>query len=327
MSVTIRDIAKATNLSLGTISRALKNQTGLTESTRAKIHQCARELGYDFGKLRQARLRRISFLLHSQHNTLSSSPFYSPVLHGAEEACRRAGLALSFIAANPTEPVLDQIRLHQTDAILCAGFFEPELLAALRDTGKPLALIDLHAPGYNSVNPDNRLGGYLATKHLIQTGRKRIAMLSGSLAHYSVQERVHGFRKALFDARMLANPELEISIPPQLDQNHHVKEATLRLLAMSPRPDALFCYNDSTAILAMRSCLEAGLKVPHDIAIIGFDDIGAAALSIPPLSSIRVNKEALGSAGVELLLEQMGLASVEKISNVELIVRESSLDD
>lgn len=327
MSVTIRDIAKATNLSLGTISRALKNQTGLTETTRAKIHQCARELGYDFSKLRQARLRRISFLLHSQHNTLSSSPFYSPVLHGAEEACRRAGLALSFIAANPTEPVLDQIRLHQTDAILCAGFFEPELLAALRDTGKPLALIDLHAPGYNSVNPDNRLGGYLATKHLIQTGRKRIAMLSGSLAHYSVQERVHGFRKALFDARMLANPELEISIPPQLDQNQHVKEATLRLLAMPARPDALFCYNDSTAILAMRTCLEAGLKVPHDIAIIGFDDIGAAALSIPPLSSIRVNKEALGSAGVELLLEQMGLASVEKISNVELVVRESSLDD
>lgn len=327
MSATIRDIAKATQLSVGTVSRALKNQSGLTETTRAKVQQCARELGYDFGKLKQDRLRRIAFLLHSQHNTLSSSPFYSPVLHGAEEACRRAGLVLSFIAASPTEPVLEQIRLHQTDAILCAGFFEPELLAALRDTGKPIVLIDLHAPGYNSINPDHRLGGYLATKHLIQGGRKRIAMLSGSLAHYSVQERLHGFRLALYDARMLANPALEICIPPHLDHVQGVKNAMQDLLALTPRPDAIFCYNDSTAILAMRHCLEAGLKVPHDIAVIGFDDISAAAMSIPPLSTIRVNKEALGAAGVELLLEQASLSAVQKISPVELVVRESSSDD
>ncbi len=327
MSATIRDIAHATHLSVGTVSRALKNQSGLTEVTRAKVHQCARELGYDFAKLRQGRLRRIVFLLHSQHNTLSSSPFYSPVLHGAEEACRRAGLVLSFIAASPTEPVLEQIRLHQTDAILCAGFFEPELLAALRDTGKPLALIDLQALGYHSINPDNRLGGYLATKHLIQCGRKRIAMLSGSLAHYSVQERVHGFRKALYDARMLANPALEICIPPHLDHVQGVKNAMQELLALPARPDAIFCYNDSTAILVMRYCLDAGLKVPHDIAIVGFDDISAAAMSVPPLTTIRVNKEALGAAGVELLLQHGQVSNLQKLVDVELIVRESSTDD
>lgn len=327
MSVTIREIAKATQLSVGTVSRALKNQQGLTETTRAKVQQCARALGYDYGKLKQGRLRRIAFLLHSQHNTLSSSPFYSPVLHGAEEACRRAGLVLSFIAANPTEPVLDQIRLHQTDAILCAGFFEPELLAVLRDTGKPIALIDLQAPGYHSINPDNRLGGYLATKHLIQSGRQRIAMLSGSLAHYSVQERMHGFRKALYDARMLANPALEIAIPAHIDHVQGVKRAMHDLLAMSPRPDAIFCYNDSTAILAMRHCLEAGLKIPHDIAFIGFDDISAAAMHIPPLSTIRVNKEALGAAGVELLLGPASQSGVQQVAPVELVVRESSWDD
>ena len=79
------------------------------------------------------------FLLHSQHNTLTSSPFFTPVLHGAEEACRREGIALSLIVVGPAEPVLEQIRLHQPDAILCAGFFEPEVLSALQQTGKGVA--------------------------------------------------------------------------------------------------------------------------------------------------------------------------------------------
>ena len=124
MAVTIRDIAKATNYSIGTVSRALKNQDGLTEKTRARIRAVARELGYDFGKLRQGELRRVAFLLHRQHDTQSASPFYLPVLHGAEEACRRHGIALSFVVVGPAEPVLELVRVHQPDALLCAGFFE-----------------------------------------------------------------------------------------------------------------------------------------------------------------------------------------------------------
>ncbi len=294
MSVTIRDLAKATGLSLGSISRVLKNQGGLTAATRTRVFDTARAMGYDLSKLKLGRIRRIAFLLHRQHNTLSSSPFFSPVLHGAEAACRAEGIALSFVAVRPAEPVMEQIRVHQPDAILCAGFFEPELLHAIRASGKPMVLIDMQLSGYTSVNPDNRLGGYLATRHLIKAGRKRISMLSGLAAHYSNQERVHGFRKALFDAKILANPALEIAIPHHANEEASVKRAMLSLLAMSQPPDAVFCYNDSTALTAMQTCLEAGLKVPHDIALIGFDDISAALRANPPLSSIHVDKEALG---------------------------------
>lgn len=97
MAVTIRDIARETGYSIGTVSRALKNQDGLTDKTRARICAVARELGYDFGKLREGDIRRIAFLLHRQHNTQSASPFYLPVLHGAEDACRKRGIALSFV--------------------------------------------------------------------------------------------------------------------------------------------------------------------------------------------------------------------------------------
>jgi DNA-binding LacI/PurR family transcriptional regulator len=327
MSVTIRDLAKATGLSLGTISRALKNQVGLTEATRTRVFDTAHAMGYDLSKLKLGRIRRIAFLLHRQHNTLSSSPFFSPVLHGAEAACREQGIALSFVAVGPAEPVMEQIRVHQPDAILCAGFFEAELLHAIRASGKPLVLIDMQLPGYTSINPDNRLGGYLATRHLIQAGRKRIAMLSGPSAHYSIQERMHGFRKALFDAKILANPALEIAIPHHVNEEASVKRAMLSLLAMSQAPDAVFCYNDSTALTAMQTCLEAGLKIPHDIAIIGFDDISAAPRANPPLSSIHVDKEALGAEGVEILLRKMQDQVIEKILTVQLVVRESSTDD
>ena len=327
MRVTIRDIAKATGLSLGTISRALKNQSGLTESTRMRVFEVARQLGYDFSKLKSGRVRRIAFLLHRQHNTLSSSPFFSPVLHGAEAACRREGIALSFVAIGPAEPVMEQIRVHQPDAILCAGFFEPEILHAIRAAGKPLVLIDMYLDDFTSINPDNRLGGYLATRHLIQSGRKRIAMLSGPSAHYSIQERVHGFRKALYDAKMLANPELEIAIPHHANEEASVKKAMLKLLAMTQPPDAVFCYNDNTALTAMHACLDAGLKIPHDIAIVGFDNISAAAKSNPPLTSIHVDKEALGEEGVAMLLCTVQGEAVDKTLAVQLMVRESSTDD
>jgi DNA-binding LacI/PurR family transcriptional regulator len=302
MSVTVRDLAQATGCSIGTVSRALKNQPGLGEPTRARILSAARELGYDFGRLRVGAIRRIAFLLHEQHNTLSSSPFYSPVLQGAEQACRRAGVALSFYVVHPGEAVAELVR----------------------DSGKPRALVDMHLPGFNSVNPDHHLGGYLATRHLIRTGRRRIAMIAGSLAHYSIHQRERGYRKALFEARMLADPELEVHVPGCADPDAGVRQATLKLLAMQPRPDALFCYNDSAALTAMQTCLDAGLKVPADIAIVGFDDISAAAQAIPPLSSIAIDKEALGAAGVALLLEKQ---TAELTLPVQLIVRESSYDD
>ena len=325
--VTLRHIANATGLSVGTVSRALKNQAGMTESTRATVCRMARQLGYDFGQLKKGRIRRIAFLLHSQHNTLASSPFFSTVLHGAEQACRREGIALSLIVVAPAEPVLDQIRIHQPDAILCSGFFEPEVLHALQQIGKPMVLVDIQRRGFTSINPDNLHGGYLATQHLLRCGRKRIAMLSGSLAHYSIEGRNRGFRQALFDARLLADPSLEVCAASMGEGEDGVIDAVRSLLRLPKRPDALFCYNDSTALTAMKVCLNAGLRVPSDLAIVGFDDIAAASAAIPPLSTVRVDKEGLGRTGVESLLRKPDEQVSQIILPVEMVIRESSYDD
>ncbi|MES3023525.1 MAG: LacI family DNA-binding transcriptional regulator [Pseudomonadota bacterium] len=325
--VTIRDIARATGVSTGTISRALKNEPGLTELTRQMVLTAARELGYDFCKLRAKRIRRLTFLLHRQHDTASSSPFYSPVLHGAEEFCRQHGIVLSFMAIGPADGLLDQIRLHNPDGIVCAGFFEPETLSALRATGKQLVLIDMKLRGYSSVNPDNFMGGYLATKHLLDIGRTRVGLISGPLAHYSIRERARGYRQAMFDAGVLADPRHDAGLPDGVSLASGAWEAMETLLSLPHPPDAVFCYNDSAALVAMRCCLAKGLKVPHDVAIVGFDDISNAMLGHRPLTTLRIDKNALGALGVQLLLAGPYEQPVEKTAPIELIVRGSSVVD
>ncbi|GGD60236.1 LacI family DNA-binding transcriptional regulator [Caballeronia grimmiae] len=330
MATTIRDVARAASVSIGTVSRALKNQPGLSEATRVRVVEVAQRLGYDSAQLR-TRIRRVMFLLHRQHNNFAVSPFFSQVLHGFEEACRERRLVPSVLTAGPTQDLAQQMRLHAPDAIAVAGFVEPELLGHLQTLARPIVLIDLCAPGFRSVNIDNAKGASLAMAHLFATGRRRIAFIGGSLAHHSIAQRALGYRKAYFDAGLLFDPTLEINAQAGLPADLAAADAMERLIAdararSNPLPDAVFAYNDAAALAAMRVCLAHGLRVPEDIAFVGFDDIPAAAHSTPPLSTVAVDKEALGRRGVELLLEDHPnpLAQTDSLMSVEFIARASS---
>lgn len=325
-AVTVRDIAKCAGLSPATISRALKNEPGLTDATRQTVLQIAHDLGYDFGKLRRKRIQRITFLLHSQHNVGVIGPFYTTVLHGAAEACRANGIALSFVVVSPTDKVAKQLNVQDCDAILCAGFFELELLNSLRASGKPVALIDMKMPGFSSVNPDNMRGGYLATQHLIKLGRSKIGMISGSFSHYSIRERNRGHRQALFEGGILADPRYDICVDDGLDPTTGVREAMQTLLDLRQPPDAVFCYNDAAALAAMQTVLAAGLHVPNDISIVGFDDIPDAMSGHRPLTTCCIDMNGLGTTGVKLLLDGSP-QTIEKLLPVKLVVRSSSVSD
>ena len=323
MATTIRDVARAASVSIGTVSRALKNQPGLSDATRVRVVEAARQLGYDPAQLRP-RVRRLTFLLHRQHNNFAASPFFSHVLHGVEDACRERGIVPSVLTAGPTEDVIQQMRLHAPDAVAVAGFVEPETLTTLVAMQRPLVLIDLWAPGLRSVNLDNAAGAALAMRHLFQHRYRRIAFIGGSLAHFSIAQRALGYRRAFFEAGLLFDPSLEVTIDAGLDPDTGAALAMQRVLdARGERPDAVFAYNDAAALAALRVCLARGLRVPHDMAIIGFDDIPAAAHATPPLSTIAVDKEALGRRGVELLLEESPV-QLEVHLPVHLIARAST---
>ncbi|RDV00013.1 LacI family DNA-binding transcriptional regulator [Trinickia dinghuensis] len=326
MATTIRDIARAANVSIGTVSRALKNQPGLSEATRMRVVETAQRLGYDAAQLRP-RIRRLTFLLHRQHNNFGASPFFSHVLHGVEDACRAHGIVPSLLTAGPTEDVAEQLRLHAPDAIAVAGFVEPETLAAVAAMQRPLVLIDLWAPNMRSVNLDNAAGAALAMRHLFDLGRKRVAFIGGSLAHYSIAQRALGYRRAFFEAGLLFDPSLETSIDAHLPPDDGAALAMQRLLdthGPERAPNAVFAYNDVAALAAMRVVLARGLRVPEDIAIVGFDDIPAAGHATPALTTIAIDKEALGARGVQLLLEDTPGELTVRLP-VRLVVRASTV--
>ena len=325
MATTIRDIARAANVSIGTVSRALKNQPGLSESTRQRVVETAQRLGYDAAQLRP-RIRRLTFLLHRQHNNFGASPFFSHVLHGVEDACRVHGIVPSLLTAGPTEDIAEQLRLHAPDAIAVAGFVEPETLAAVAAMQRPLVLIDLWAPNMRSVNLDNAEGAAIAMRHLFSLGRKRVAFIGGSLAHYSIAQRAQGDRRALFEAGLLFDPSLETTIDAHLPPEEGAALAMQRLLdTHSPEhaPNAVFAYNDVAALAAMRVALARGLRVPEDIAFVGFDDIPAASHATPSLTTIAIDKEALGARGVQMLLDDAPSELTVRLP-VQLVVRAST---
>lgn len=321
--VTIRELAQAAGVSIGTVSRALKGQPGLSEQTRAQVLAVAQQLGYDVGKLRTGKPRRMLFLYNRNIGSLATNVFYAPVLHGAETACREAGVPLSLMSVAGGDDIAAQVRRHECDALLGAGYFDPDVMDGLRRCELPLVLVDHFHPGIRCVNDDNLHGAWLATRHLLDEGAKRVAAIFGPLAHYSVSLRAKGFRRALFEAGRLFDPDYEVTLDPALEYLEAGRDAMRRLLDLPEPPDAVFAYNDSTAMRAVECCNERGLRVPEDVRIIGYDDIEAAPQFKPPLSSIRVDKEALGLVAARALIEGE-VAPTDDFLPVELVVRESS---
>lgn len=321
--VTIRELAEAAGVSIGTVSRALKGQPGLSEQTRAQVLSVAQQLGYDTAKLRTGKPRRLLFLYSRTIGSLANNPFYSYVLHGAETACRDPGVPLSIMSVVGGDDIAGQIRRHEADALLVAGYIDPEAMDAVRQCELPLVLVDHFYPGVRCVNDDNLRGGWLATQHLLEGKAQRIAAIFGPLAHYSVSLRAKGFRRALFEAGRLFDPDYEVILDPSLEYRDAGRDAMRRLLELPAPPDAVFVYNDSTAMTAIEYCQEQGLRVPEDIRFVGYDDIEEAARFKPPLTTVKMDKEALGYMAARALLEG-DVAPNDASLPVELVVRESS---
>lgn len=319
---TIRDVAKHAGVSVATVSRSLNNQPGISSETRERVLSLANELGYNLDNLRQTRLRRVSFLYRRLPEALGGNPFYSHVLHGVEGACRSEKLSLAYSSVSPEDDLPELVARQAAEGLLCVGYFEPQQLRAVQALGLPTVLVDHWYPGLSCVNSDNFGGAYLLTEHLIEQGFQRIAFISGPPTHYSITQRLQGYRYALIAHGQQPDPELEVVRAP-LDEEEGTESAVLQLLSLPRRPDAIFAYNDATALRALRICQMKGVRVPEEMAIVGFDDVTGGAQAFPPLTTVRVDKESLGSRGVENLLQFSG-GPTQITLPVSLIVRESS---
>lgn len=321
-AATIRDIAARAGVSVGTVSRALRGQGGLSAETRQHVLDVASSVGYDHGRLRPARIRRVGFLLHGPHAGLADNPFYFPVLQGVEAACRAAGIACTYSSVSSPGEVAALLPLLEADGMICAGYWPPEVLAEIVRTGRRVVLVDHAAADLPSVNTDNVLGAYHATQHLIASGHARIAMLTGSEAHVSIRQREEGYRRALRDAGLAPNPALVMRRGEDTAEGN--RAAARRLLALHPRPGAVFAYNDHSALVLLQECAAQGVAVPEHLAVVGFDDITAAGYSRPGLTTVAVDKAALGREGVRLLLRPASPERAQVTVPVRLVLRDSS---
>lgn len=310
------DIAYRAGVSQSTVSRALRNSPLVNEETRLKVQQIARELNYKVDKnassLRSQQTKTIALLLCEDHGNGNSliNPFFLSMLGSITRASATRGFDLLISFQQFSEDWhADYEDTNRADGIIFLGYGDYETfvkkLIYLTEVGAHFITwgpVLEGQPGV-SIGCDNFNSAYHAAKHLIDLGHKNIAFL-GDVSEHSPEfaDRYHGFCKALQEAGIAMNPQLQVAAETSEDEGY---KATMKLLQRRIPFDAVFGASDLIAIGAMTALEEAGMRVPQDVALMGFDDIPMAAYTHPPLTTVQQDTQLAGELLVENLLKMV----------------------
>jgi len=333
--ITIYDIATALNISIATVSRALKDDPVVNKKTRKKVFDLAEELGYrtnHFARnLRQNQTNTIGIIVHEL-----SSNFITSVLAGVEKVTAEAGydLIITHSSESYTKEIANAKNLFhkRVDGLIASLAFDtPDLnhFNPYIDKGVPVMFVDrVEQDGNNTVVIiDNAKCGYQATTHLIEQGCKRIAHITSSLKRNVYSQRYKGYRDALFENGIPLNEKL--LFVKDLSEKSGV-EAALEILKMKPLPDGAFITNDFVAAVCMRTLKEHGIKIPADIAVVGFNNDAIGKLIEPTLTTINYPGKEMGEIAARNLVNHLkGVSDMHQTNTIivrtELIIRNSSL--
>lgn len=312
--ITIKDVARLARVSIATVSRVLNNNPyPVAKETKQRVIQAAQHLNFRPSRLAQGLKLRRSTTFGLIFPTFLAGTLYSQIFHAVEDEAiqNHYGIVLgtSYGEAKREEFLVNLLRERRVDGLLVIPSSERVNLECYRYLKRkiPLVFLDRYLPQIDAdrVTTDNIKGAYMAVKHLIELGRKRIVFLSGPEAPCtSIQDRIRGYKKALDEAgigfRRIIQTEKDIT-----RQKECGYQAMKRFLSTHPEISALFAVNDSVAIGALRAIREAGLRVPDDIAVVGYDDDEMASFLDVPLTTIAQQKGKMGKIAVKLLLERI----------------------
>ncbi len=317
------------NVSFSTVSRALQNSPLISRRTAEKIQRIARESGYRASAVARGLVTQKTKTIGVVVTSIAD-PFVSEVVDGIEECCNNHGYSV-FLANSNADPkreqkVVQSFSERRVDGIVVTSSRVGALYIPLLSEMKvPIVLVNnQHPKGFvHSVMIENVQGSRDATNHLIQLGHKRIAYIGDRFGHQSDTERFSGYRQALEGAGLAFSPELVVHGDGKSEE---AIGATGSLLNLPKRPTAIFCYNDMTALGALRSLNTQGLRVPEDISVVGFDDLFIASYTQPRLTTVRQPRRRMGTLAMESLLQLMAGENPSNPITVaaELIIRESS---
>ncbi|MCC4247547.1 LacI family DNA-binding transcriptional regulator [Microbacterium testaceum] len=329
MSASIKDVASAAGVSVGTVSNVLNRPEKVSPATVERVHAVIGELGFvrnDAARqLRAGQSRSVGLVVLD-----SANPFFAEVARGAEERADAAGL--SVLIGNSGQhgarenAYLDLFREQRVRGVLLTP--SDPAAPAIAHVGIPLVLVDGESPDgrVSSVAVDDDEGGYLAARHLLERGRRRIAFVGGPLGVRQVADRLEGARRALAEVpearlEVVEKPALTVFAGRQVGEEFAARRP-------EDRPDAAFCANDLLAVgLLQGAAILGAVQVPADLAIIGYDDIDFVQSTVVPLSSVRQPAREIGATAIELLLDALAdpAAAPRRVRfRPELVVRAST---
>ena len=339
---TLNDIAKNVGVTSMTVSRVINENGYVSDETRGKVLQAAKEMNYRRNGLARNLKRQFTETVGLVLGDISN-PYSTELARSVRETLLNSGfnlfICISEHSAKEDIVAFESLANHSVDGIIVATRANEggdKYLRGIVGSNIPVVVIgrDFQDEDVDFVSPDNLKGGFEATRHLIDLGHERIGFIGANLKSGSNLKRLQGYLNALehhkikIDERLITGRTGDVSGVPGYSTEEIGFEGMKRLLALPNPPTAIFARNDFTAIGAMSAINEAGLKIPEDIAIIGFDDIPLAARLSPPLTTVRQPMKLEGQLAAELLLERIKsdvkIARREHILNCELIIRETT---
>jgi len=327
--VSIKDIARAARVSHSTVSRALRGSPLVNPKTAARIRRMAKKLGYLPSALGRSLKTRRTRTLGVVVNTIAD-PVMAELVAGIQEVANRAGYSI-LLAESHSEPereirAVRALLEHRVDGLLAAASrVGPGYAGLLEPIGVPIVLINNQHPKLyrHVVSIDSLPGSRAITEHLIALGHRRIGYIGDRFGYQTDVERFTGYLEALRAHGIEARPELAVKGDGMIAGG---VEAMTALLELRRPPTAVFCYNDLTAIGAMRAIRARGWRVPQDVSVAGFDDLFISADTNPPLTTVRQPKMHMGELAAEILLKVLAGENCEQEVRVpgELVIREST---
>lgn len=329
--LTLEDIGTLAGVSRATVSRVVNNYPHITDEVRERVQRVISETGYEPNKFARSlasnRSGMVGLVIPHVADTIMTNPYFLHLINSITSATNQNDLTLAlflFHSLDEEDRIAKSIfNTNLVDGvIITADRREDSFVNQLVEHNIPLVFVGKPEPGVNVpyVNVDNEFGGYLATEHLINRGCRRIATIT---VRYNTagEDRHTGYCKALEAYGIPYDESLVGEADFSQESGYEVMQT---FLARAEMPDAVFALSDQMAVGAQRAIREAGLCIPEDIAMIGFDDLPLAGLAEPPLTTIRQPIEALGPAAIELLQQAITHSpdSLESIVlPVELVVR------
>lgn len=327
--VRLADIAQRLGISIVSVSKALSGQSGVSEETRAKVLDLAREMGYVPLRTKPenkqgVRSGNIGILVADRF--FDDNTFYSDLYRHVLIGCTDHGFSALIEIVKPEAEqnctIPSMIQGKKVDGLIFMGEIDRRYLDVMTHQGIPYILLDFYDENLDadSVTSDNVDGGYLLTNHLLETGRRDICFVGSILATSSIMDRFLGYTKALYRSGIPIRPEWILQ-----DRDGNGQLIPLRLPAQMPQ--AFVCSCDAVAFNLVEQLQNMGCRVPDDVAVVGYDDYYYSQLSSPKLTTYRVNVAEMGRTAVNQLVRKLRgkhVSSGNTVINGRMVCREST---